>query len=78
VIDRHSDIRDPLVVIRGLSCVFVYGANRSGSAVPWLTWWPVTREALLIVGPQEADGGGYLPPVIGGPGRELGAVPDLS
>ncbi|WP_187238279.1 M24 family metallopeptidase, partial [Actinomadura sp. HBU206391] len=30
-------------------------ANRSGSAVPWLTGWPVTREALLIVGPQEAD-----------------------
>ncbi|GAA2113298.1 Xaa-Pro peptidase family protein [Actinomadura alba] len=40
---------------RDLSHVFVYGANRSGSAVPWLTGWPVTREALLIVGPREAD-----------------------
>jgi Xaa-Pro dipeptidase len=40
---------------RDLSCALVYGANRSGSAVPWLTGWPVTREALLIIGPQEAD-----------------------
>jgi Xaa-Pro dipeptidase len=40
---------------RDLPCAFVYGANRSGSAVPWLTGWPVTREALLIVGPREAD-----------------------
>jgi Xaa-Pro aminopeptidase len=40
---------------RDLSHAFVYGANRSGSAVSWLTGWPVTREALLIVGPEEAD-----------------------
>jgi Xaa-Pro dipeptidase len=40
---------------RDLSFAFVYGANRSGSAVPWLTGWPVTREALLIVGPRQAD-----------------------
>lgn len=40
---------------RGLSHAFVYGANRSGSAVTWLTGWPVTREALLVVGPDEAD-----------------------
>jgi len=33
----------------------VYGANRSGSAVSWLTGWPVTREALLIVGPEQGD-----------------------
>lgn len=39
----------------GLSHVFVYGANRSGGAVPWLTGWPVTREALLIVSPQDTD-----------------------
>ncbi len=39
----------------GASCALVYGANRSGSAVSWLTGWPVTREALLIVAP-EADG----------------------
>jgi Xaa-Pro dipeptidase len=33
----------------------VYGANRSGSAVSWLTGWPVTREALLVVAPEPAD-----------------------
>jgi Xaa-Pro aminopeptidase len=37
----------------GVSCALVYGANRSGSAVSWLTGWPVTREALLVVGPDE-------------------------
>jgi Xaa-Pro aminopeptidase len=33
----------------------VYGANRSGSAVSWLTGWPVTREALLVAGPEADD-----------------------
>ena len=35
--------------------VLVYGANRSGSAVGWLTRWPVTREALVVVTPGERD-----------------------
>jgi Xaa-Pro dipeptidase len=39
----------------GVSHALVYGANRSGSAVSWLTGWPVTREALLIVAPEEDD-----------------------
>ena len=39
----------------GLSHALVYGANRSGAAVSWLTGWPVTREALLVAGPDEAD-----------------------
>jgi Xaa-Pro dipeptidase len=33
----------------------VYGANRSGSAVGWLTRWPVTREALTVVTPGKRD-----------------------
>ena len=33
----------------------VYGANRAGSAVGWLTRWPVTREALVVVSPGERD-----------------------
>lgn len=36
---------------RGLDALVVYGANRSGSAVPWLTGWPVTREAVLVLRP---------------------------
>ena len=37
----------------GVPYALVYGANRSGSAVSWLTGWPVTREALLVVAPDE-------------------------
>lgn len=33
----------------GLDAVVVYGANRSGSAVPWLTCWQVTREAVVVL-----------------------------
>lgn len=29
--------------------VLAYGANRHGSAIPWLTTWPVTREAVLVL-----------------------------
>lgn len=38
-----------------LDHVVVYGANRSGSAVSWLTQWPVTREAHLLVTRGEPD-----------------------
>jgi hypothetical protein len=34
----------------GVSYALVYGANRSGSAVSWLTGWPVTREAGVQTG----------------------------
>jgi Xaa-Pro dipeptidase len=37
----------------GVSWALVYGANRSGSAVSWLTGWPVTREALLVLAPEQ-------------------------
>ena len=39
----------------GTAYALVYGANRSGSAVSWLTGWPVTREALLVVAPDQDD-----------------------
>lgn len=39
----------------GVPYALVYGANRSGSAVSWLTGWPVTREALLVAGPDEEE-----------------------
>ncbi len=37
----------------GVSHLVAYGAERSGSAVPWLSEWPVTREAALVVSPGE-------------------------
>ncbi|MEO3872811.1 M24 family metallopeptidase [Nonomuraea sp. B12E4] len=40
---------------QGAEVVLAYGANRTGSAIPWLTGWPVTREALLLL-PQEGAG----------------------
>jgi Xaa-Pro dipeptidase len=33
----------------------IYGANRAGSGVQWLTRWPVTREAAVVHTPGEAD-----------------------
>ena len=39
----------------GVSCALVHGANRSGSAVSWLTGWPVTREALLVAGREQDE-----------------------
>jgi Xaa-Pro dipeptidase len=39
----------------GVEHAIVYGANRSGSAVGWLTRWPVTREALAVMTPGERD-----------------------
>jgi Xaa-Pro aminopeptidase len=39
----------------GTPYALVYGANRSGSAVSWLTGWPVTREALVVVAPEAED-----------------------
>ena len=39
----------------GASHAVVYGANRAGPAVGWLTRWPVTREALLVFTPGERD-----------------------
>jgi Xaa-Pro aminopeptidase len=33
----------------------IYGANRSGPAIGWLTRWPVTREALCVFTPGQRD-----------------------
>jgi Xaa-Pro dipeptidase len=33
----------------GCDALLAYGAERTGSAVQWLTGWPVTREAALLV-----------------------------
>jgi Xaa-Pro aminopeptidase len=35
--------------------LLVYGAFNAGSAVPWITGWPVTVEAVVIVAPGERD-----------------------
>lgn len=40
---------------RGADRVVLYGSERSGTAVPWLTRWPVTREAAVVFGADERD-----------------------
>jgi len=40
---------------RDADLVVVYGANRSGSAVPWLCGWPVSREAVLVVDAERGE-----------------------
>lgn len=40
---------------RGVRHALVYGAERSGSGVAWLTGWPVTREAAVVFTPGERD-----------------------
>ncbi|MDA8291967.1 MAG: M24 family metallopeptidase [Actinomycetota bacterium] len=37
----------------GASVLVCYGADRSGSCVEWLTGWPVTREAVLVLAGDE-------------------------
>lgn len=44
-----------LAAARGADRVVLYGSERSGTAVPWLTRWPVTREAAVVVGDGEQD-----------------------
>ncbi|MBK5267810.1 MAG: aminopeptidase P family protein [Acidimicrobiia bacterium] len=38
-----------------LDAIVVYGANRAGSAIQWISEWPVTREAALIIRPGRTD-----------------------
>jgi Xaa-Pro dipeptidase len=49
---RHEALA---AVTHDVDHVLVYGANRSGTAVGWLTRWPVTREAIVKVTPGERD-----------------------
>lgn len=39
----------------GVRHAVVYGSNRFGPAVTWLTGWPVTREAALLLSEEEPD-----------------------
>jgi Xaa-Pro aminopeptidase len=51
---RHEAVAAAMAE-RGVDHLLVYGANRFGSAVAWLTRWPVTREAFVLVTPGEQD-----------------------
>jgi Xaa-Pro dipeptidase len=40
---------------RDADLLVIYGADRAGSAVPWLAGWPVTREAVLLIDPRNDE-----------------------
>jgi Xaa-Pro aminopeptidase len=52
---RRRQALEAVMAAEGLDSVVLYGANRSGSAVSWLTEWPVTREAHVLVTRGEPD-----------------------
>jgi Xaa-Pro dipeptidase len=52
---RRREALTGLLREHGADQVLVYGFDRSGSAVQWLTGWPVTREAALLLRPGERD-----------------------
>ena len=49
---RRQAIHD-LMETAGVAHLVAYGSERTGSAVQWLSEWPVTREAALVVTPGE-------------------------
>ena len=52
---RRSALLDVIAASHELDGVLVFGANRTGSAIQWLSEWPVTREASLVITPGERD-----------------------
>ncbi len=51
---RHRALAG-LLERRGIDHALLYGADRSGSAVPWVTGWPVTHEAAAVISRGERD-----------------------
>jgi Xaa-Pro aminopeptidase len=54
-VDRRRAALDAVLADADVGHVLLYGANRAGSAVQWLTGWPVTREAAVLHSPGETD-----------------------
>ena len=52
---RRRRALEAVMTEHGVSHLVLYGANRNGSAVGWLTRWPVTREALVVMTPGRRD-----------------------
>jgi Xaa-Pro aminopeptidase len=45
---RHRSMGE-VMEAAGVPHLVVYGADRSGTAIPWLTEWPTTQEAALLL-----------------------------
>jgi Xaa-Pro aminopeptidase len=53
--ERRHDALAAELEAAGAAHALLYGANRTGPAIGWLTRWPVTREALCVFTPGERD-----------------------
>ena len=54
-LDRRRRALEAVMANTEVDAILVYASNRTGSAVQWLSEWPATREAALIVTPGEQD-----------------------
>ena len=52
---RRRSLIESAMFESDLEHLLIYGAGGFGTAVPWLTEWPVTTEVICIVTPQEKD-----------------------
>jgi Xaa-Pro dipeptidase len=52
---RRRDALAAELEVVGATHAVLYGSNKAGPAVGWLTRWPVTREALCVFTPGERD-----------------------
>lgn len=52
---RRRDVVAAAAAEVGSDLLLLYGADRAGTAVPWITGWPVTREAAAIVDLADGD-----------------------
>lgn len=52
---RRRQAIEAAMIESGLDHVVVYGANRFGGAVQWLTQWPITTEAAGVMSPGRRD-----------------------
>ena len=52
-LERRLQAVHEVMEATGVAHLVAYGSERTGSAVQWLSEWPVTREAALVVTPGE-------------------------
>lgn len=52
---RRRAALEGLAAEHGLDALVLYGADRSGTAVAWITGWPVTTEAAVLLRPGQRD-----------------------
>ncbi len=53
-IQRRRQAMHDVMEAAGVAHLVAYGSERTGSAVQWLSEWPVTREAALVFTPGES------------------------